>query len=332
MKKLLIFFITAVILVSSFNAFAYTVDDAYDEIKSIHPEFIDKLSSQNVTKESLIRFIVDMQSYMTELNKKTKITEENFEKNAIKAVIDVSSRDEHLFFQDALIVLFPNAIKEIVTTGKIPDEFKPLTDTIKRIVFQNEMIGNTSDAGNENTEEHRFTDVDSSFWCYKAIITLADNFILSGYLDKTFKPDKNITRAEFAKIIVSATDTLNVGATASFNDVTKEDWYYSHVASAVEKGYIKGYPDNSFRPDENITRADIATVVYRCIKDKLKTADTVKFSDDASIPLYAKEAVYALSANGIINGMGDGSFAPLDEATRAQTAKIIYAVFFENRI
>ena len=46
-------------------------------------------------------------------------------------------------------------------------------------VFQNEMIGNTSDAGNENTEEHRFTDVDSSFWCYKAIMTLADNFILS---------------------------------------------------------------------------------------------------------------------------------------------------------
>lgn len=334
MKRIFVLFLTAVILVSSFSAFAYTVEEAYEEVLAEHPDFFETLSSENITKDELISFFSDVQSYLNEADKKTKITEENFESNAMLAVMVVSSRDEHLKLQDALIVLFPKAIKEVITSEKIPAEFQPLTDTVKRIVFRNGMIGNGF--AEENPEEEvfspeiSFTDIDSSFWCYDAIYTLANKFILNGYLDKTFKPNENITRAEFAKIIVSATETLDIDAEAQFSDVTKDDWYYNYVASAVKNGYIKGYPDNSFRANEAITRADLCTVVYRCVKENLKSAEVTPFSDDNLIAPYAREGIYALKVNGIIDGVGDGSFAPLEPATRAQTAKIIYSVFFEK--
>lgn len=335
MKKFIVFFLVTVFLIMPATGHSYTVENAYDEVMAKHPDFIEKLSTQNITREMLIEFITDAQKFMNELNEQTKITEENFEKNALSAVITVSSEPEHLKIQDALIILFPSAVKQVFKTGTIPEEFKPLTDTIKRIVFDNKMLGEApSGMGNtdgvHDSTENRFTDVDSSFWGYTAICTLADNFILNGYLDKTFRPNESITRAEFAKIIVSAAGTFDAMAKTAFSDVSEEDWFYSYVASAVEKGYIKGYPDNTFSPNEKITRADLCTVVYRCIKDKLKAADAISFSDDNMIPPYAKEGVYALSANQIVNGMGEGIFAPLMPATRAQTAKIIYTVFFEK--
>lgn len=333
MKRIFVLLLTALVLVSSFSASAYTVEDAYEEVLAEHPEFFEKLSSENITKTELISFFYDVQRYLNEADKKTKITEDNFENNAILAVMVVSSRDEHLKLQDALIILFPEAIKEVIRGDKIPPEFQPLIDTVKRIIFRNGMIGSPSSeepVKEEINPEISFADIDSSFWCYDAIYTLASRFILNGYLDNTFKPNENITRAEFAKIIVSATETLDVDAQAQFSDVTKEDWYYHYVASAVKNGYIKGYPDNSFRANEPINRADLCTVVYRCVKDKLKVPEVVPFSDDSIIAPYAREGVYALKGNGIIDGVGDGSFAPLKPATRAQTAKIIYSVFFKK--
>ena len=125
--------------------------------------------------------------------------------------------------------------------------------------------------------------------------------------------------------------TVDFEAKEEFSDVSEEDWFAPFVASAYKNGYITGYPDGSFRPNANISRADICAVIYRCIKNTaLENSSNTVFADDSSIPNYAREGVYALAGSGIVNGMGDNRFAPLENATRAQAAKIIYLALFEK--
>lgn len=349
MKKIISLIVITAILFASFGAYALNINKAYNEFKNKHPEFITSLKNAGISENVITSFISDVYDYLMEIDKYTPVTKSNFEGNAIKAITDVSSREAYYSFQDVLIELYPDAVKLAIKDGKVHEDFQPLVNTIKNILFPDNppapgpgpgSSDDTSDSDNDNNNENtsteenpaptqpRFTDISESHWAYTAVNYLADNFILNGYLDGSFKPENNITRAEFAKIIVSATDTFDSSASSVFSDVSDSDWYYSYVSTAYRLGYITGYPDGSFRPNDNITRADICTIVNRVLK--ATPADSTLFADDKLIPIYARDAVYALSAKGIINGYSDGTFAPTTYATRAQTAKIVYSAFFQN--
>lgn len=358
MKKITGLIISVFMLFSAFNVMAINVNNAYSEFKTEHPDFIESLTDNGISEATIKSFIKDVDDYLTELGKTTTITEGNFEKYAMNAVIDVSSREKYYELQDTLLILYPDAIKLAITQGKVSAEFRPLVNTVKKIYFgisdsnsnggsggggstSDEGLNGDDNSGNESSTDNEdlpvtpapsvaFTDIDSSHWAYDSVINLSKKYILNGYLDGTFKPDNNITRAEFAKIIVSATNSVDPYAIAAFNDVSSSDWYYSYVATAYTMGYITGYPDGSFHPNDNITRADICTIVNRVIKASAGD-NTSKFKDDSSIPMYAKDAVYALSLKGIVNGFSDNTFAPLSFATRAQTAKIVYGALFNNK-
>ena len=103
----------------------------------------------------------------------------------------------------------------------------------------------------------RFADANSN-WAAKEIATLTSAGIIEGYEDGTFRPDASITRAEYAAI-ASRFDKLESG-TMRFSDVPSTHWAYSAIASAAEKGWINGYSDGTFRPDNNITRAEAVTL------------------------------------------------------------------------
>ncbi len=352
MKKLTAILMALIMVFSAFGALAVNVNDAYSEFKSKHPDFIKSLNDNNISEATLKDFIKDIDDYLTEMNKTTTVTKNNFEKCAMDAIMDVSSREKYYSLQDTLIILYPEAIKLAVKEKKVSSEFKPLVETVKSIYFgKNNGGGGGGGGGNSSDSEKEdnlpentpsddkddviipqpavsFTDINSSHWAYDSVIYLAEKFILNGYLDGTFKPENNITRAEFAKIIVSATGSVDPYALSTFNDVNNGDWYYSYVSTAYGLGYITGYPDGSFRPNDNITRADICTIVNRVLKAE-NSSSASAFKDDSLIPSYAKDAVYALNAKGVINGYQDGTFAPLTFATRAQTAKIIYGAFFK---
>lgn len=353
-KKVLAIALSVIMIFSFTSVYAFSVKEAYKEFKSIHPEFVDSLIKEGIEEKTIISFMSDVYDYVVEVDSYTPITKQNFEENAMSAVMDVSSREKYYKLQDTLLILYPEAIKLAVTQGKVAPEFQPLVNTIKRIYFGEDNPGGGSSGGgggggsseeddqddeeikpedNEPTtppvHEISFTDIDSSHWAYTSVSYLASNFILNGYLDGTFKPENNITRAEFAKIIVSATDTFDSNAVSSFKDVSSDDWYYYYVSTAYNKGYITGYPDGSFRPNDKITRADICTIVNRVLKAS-PSKNPEAFKDDSEIPSYAKDSVYALSEKGIVNGFSNGTFAPKTYATRAQTAKIIYAAFFEK--
>lgn len=112
-----------------------------------------------------------------------------------------------------------------------------------------------------HSTENTFTDVASDSWYNVYISTLTNAKILSGYEDNSFRPDKNLTRAEIVKILCQF-EEINGDYETSFID-TKNHWAEKMINFAFESGWIKGYPDNTFRPDANITRAEVAAVINR---------------------------------------------------------------------
>lgn len=133
-----------------------------------------------------------------------------------------------------------------------------------------------------------FTDVSSNDWFASAVAYMEKAGIIKGYEDGSFRPNNYITRAEFAAI-ASRYDRLSEVTAVDFTDITAEHWAYKNINSAVDKGWVKGYEDGSFKPDANITRAETVTVVNRMLGRDAKTefegADLDKltmFPDNAS--------------------------------------------------
>lgn len=177
----------------------------------------------------------------------------------------------------------------------------------------------------EKTEEGiSFKDVDNDFWAYTPIMSLAENKIINGYEDKTFKPNSFITRAELSKIAVMAGNVALNDSEKLFSDVALEDWYAPYLTAAYKASVIKGYEDNSFKPLNNISRQDLCVILHRAFFANETDFSEITFADKDDISDYAKNAVASLLEKGILNGKENNMFAPKDNATRAETAKIVY--------
>jgi len=169
----------------------------------------------------------------------------------------------------------------------------------------------------------KFSDI-ASHWAKQDIEALAEAGIISGYPDGTFMPDKPVTRAEFVKLISLSFELPLADGVSDFDDVANNAWYKDYVDAAVGSGLIKGVSERSFNPDGLLSREDASLILFRYISlsSELK-ASVNKFTDDSLIADYAKDAVYALSGSGIVNGMENGSFEPKSELTRAQACKLL---------
>ncbi len=172
-----------------------------------------------------------------------------------------------------------------------------------------------------------FKDVPTTHWAIKPVEYLAAEGIVSGNGDGTFAPDRTVTREEFVKMVVGAFKIAGSGDIA-FTDVAKSHWAYGYINAAVENGIVKGISDNKFGMGSLITRQDMAVIMSRIIELKgiQLQSGTVAFTDSAAIADYAKDAVELLAGAGIINGYEDGSFKPEGSLTRAEAAKVIYAI------
>jgi methionine-rich copper-binding protein CopC len=160
----------------------------------------------------------------------------------------------------------------------------------------------------------------SGHWAEDVVLKLAARGIISGYPDGTFRPDNNVTRAEFAKMLVVALDLApDAAAAAGFADAAEiPAWARGYVGAAVKAGLIKGYEDKTFRADRQITRAELAVMVARALKAAEKAE--LGFKDAADIPSWAAEGIAQAVAKGIIKGYEDNTFRPANPATRAETA------------
>ena len=180
----------------------------------------------------------------------------------------------------------------------------------------------------------KFDDVSASHWASNSINGLAAREIISGVGNNKFNPSGKITRAEFLKILMESFDLIDSGAKCTLSGVEENAWYYSAIASAQKFGIIAGKMDGSFGANEEVTRQDMALMIYKTSQvAKLKlnsSAQSKYFKDENSISDYAVEAVKAMQRSGIVSGFKDGSFAPKNGATRAEGATMIYKLLFNN--
>ena len=124
------------------------------------------------------------------------------------------------------------------------------------------------------SKTNRYTDVSSGKWSNNAISTMSAGNIVNGYPDGTFGPDKTITRAEFAAI-AARFDSSEYSGENKFSDVSGH-WAAEYINRAAEKGWITGYPDGTFRPDQYITRAEAMTLVNRVLNRRTHAEDMLE--------------------------------------------------------
>ena len=157
----------------------------------------------------------------------------------------------------------------------------------------------------------------SGHWAEDTIQEWFDNDMLKGYEDGSFRPDVQITRAEFMTMVNNAFEYTEK-ADISFTDVDSDDWFYPEVQKAVKSGYLLGYEDNTARPDIKITSQDAALIIAR-IKDLGNYATgAARFADVAEIAAWAIGGVGALADEGYMIGYEDITFRPLRFISRAE--------------
>ncbi|ETT79632.1 S-layer domain-containing protein [Paenibacillus sp. FSL R7-277] len=158
-------------------------------------------------------------------------------------------------------------------------------------------------------------------WAKDQISRWMDQGLISGYPDGEFKPDNPVTRAELTVLINRAfgfTETKK----ANFNDISSSKWYYSSILQANAAGYIQGYEDGTFKPDQKINRQELAVIISKLLKLTAPAA-APEFKDITKSAAWSKGAIGAVSEQGIMKGSGDGNFRPLAYTTRAETVVIL---------
>lgn len=179
------------------------------------------------------------------------------------------------------------------------------------------------------TEEEAFSDLGGYDWAKDAIVALKEEGMVSGYPDGSFMPQKSVTREEFVKMLITALGIDELDADATFSDVDPGAWYAPYVNTAASMGIVSGIDDNQFGIGREISRQQMAVMVYRAASgiEFAASREYAGFDDEAQIADYAKDAVRVLYCAGKINGVGDNLFAPEKSLTRAEAAKIIYEIF-----
>lgn len=180
-----------------------------------------------------------------------------------------------------------------------------------------------------------FTDVEEGKWYYEAVEYVYANGLMEGMSTDTFAPNTTTTRGMVATILWRMAGSPEPKSVTSFTDVASNRYYTKAVAWAAENGIVKGMTAETFEPEQNVTREQLATMLYRYARyqglDVTGTADLSGFRDAGLIHPYAEKAMSWANANGIMIGMGHNILAPRDNATRAQIAQLImnFCVHFE---
>lgn len=172
-----------------------------------------------------------------------------------------------------------------------------------------------------------FYDLPASHWAYGYVMELAAFGIIRGYEDSTFRPEQPITRAELLKIIMEGLNiSTDVSGENTFYDVMANDWFYKYVVAGRYHGIIEGYLDNTFRPNQNINRAEALKIVLEAAGiDVSNSPGVMTYIDVDYTAWYGNYVAYATNY-GIVSGYGDFTFKPGNSITRAEASKIVNLV------
>ena len=172
-----------------------------------------------------------------------------------------------------------------------------------------------------------FTDVEENGWYHTGVDFMVKNGFMNGVADDAFDVDGNLTRAQLVTILYRIAGEPESTATNPFADVADGQWYTNAVIWAAENGIVKGVNTTTFAPNDQITREQIATILFRYAKAEKVEGKLAGFPDAGKVSDYAADAMAWAVEQGLINGISESDgktyLAPQETATRAQIAVIL---------
>lgn len=209
---------------------------------------------------------------------------------------------------------FPIDVEHVIATGGQPSH--PFTATAHLITI---------------AMRHPFTDTPIDHWADDQIQYLAAQGIISGYADGSFRPDGNVTRAQFARMLVGVMGwEIRTPAKPTFADVGPSFWAYKYIETAAAQGAMSGYSDGTFRPSAGVTRAQIAKIIVTARAWPVDDISSQSSFADVSTDDWLYNYAQIVNAAEVMSGYSDGTFRPYSYATRAQIAKILALSIFSD--
>ena len=178
--------------------------------------------------------------------------------------------------------------------------------------------------GGADCPSRSFTDLGSvGTWYHEAVDYVLRNGLMGGYGNGTFGPNNNLTRAQFAQILFNKEGRPVVNYLLQYGDVAEGAWYTEAIRWATSQGIVGGYGNGMFGPNDNITREQLAVMLWRYAGSPAATNKELHFNDADEASGYALEALRWAVENGVMSGKGGGSLDPKGLATRAEAAQML---------
>lgn len=172
---------------------------------------------------------------------------------------------------------------------------------------------------------YKFTDLNLSLWYHDCIHYCVEKGLMNGIGNNLFDPTGNLSRAMMVQVLYNMEGRPAYTTDKSFDDVASGQWYYDAVLWAAENDIVNGYPGNVYGPNDDITREQMAAILYRYAQfkgiDVSAQGDLSKFTDGDSVSSWAVEEMQWAVAVGLMQGYNN-MLEPLDTATRAEVAQV----------
>lgn len=180
-------------------------------------------------------------------------------------------------------------------------------------------------------KENPFDDVKEGEWYYDYVVKANEAGLMTGLTSTHFGPNDKMSRAMVVTVLYRMAGSPNVSDTKIFPDVPTGQWYSKAVKWANQNKIVTGYENGQFGPNDNVTREQLATMIYRYQQNAAGKSTAEKdslnaFPDKGNVSSFAKNSVQYCVAKGIITG-SHGWLLPVDEATRAECAKMLLVAY-----
>lgn len=346
--------------VNAWNAVHLPLDVLYNSMKA-NKETIITLSSHlgsyelplaNLNREEIEKAAkVEGSTLIIRMDNATSQHEQKFEQSilekgmkrvsdiiAYKVILKTNDKEEEIprfgnrfmtrFINMDGVIQDPSAATAIVfdpVTGQM--RFVPSVFTVKNGKTEVSIFSQANGLYAIIQNKKTFDDM-NGHWAQRDVETLASKLIINGMTDQTFTPAGQVTRAQFAALLVRGLGLTTESVKNMFTDVSTTAWYAEDVNTAAKLGLVQGVGEGKFSPDTRITREQMVVMIMNAVQlvqgDPRAEAQTrTPFADQASISDYASNAVTEAAAKGLIKGKTETTFAPQDAATRAEAAVMI---------
>ncbi len=345
MKKLLAFFIALFLLLTSIMPVFSESMSTYENLKSVGDEFITRIVEAGASEEQVKEFLDDMDATIRSFQEGIYMSD--IDTYFITILLQNMQNPDNI----PVLIAFDRAYQEEIAYMGVYRKVPASMNNFKITVFADKLIIDVPSIDdeepdsweNESFEDIKkeetipdiklpFDDIRDIPWCIDSVVYLSEKGIISGTGERTFEPQKPITREEFLKMIVSATLEINSSYLTEYGLSAKNEWYHPYLATAEFYSLTQGIYDYdiNFASNINITRQDMTTIAYRAVKRGEIDLPDIKYSTDfmdlKDINYYAVEAIKELQEANIIEGTGNNMFEPHSSTTRAEAAKIVHKI------